>query len=29
MISTARVDKAIDDYWANEDARANNDQDFY
>ena len=28
-ISTARVDKAIDDYWASDDARANDDQDFY
>jgi hypothetical protein len=27
-ISTARVDKAIDDCWANEDARANDNQDF-
>jgi hypothetical protein len=28
-ISTARVDKAIDDYWASDNAQVNDDQDFW
>jgi hypothetical protein len=28
MINTAKVDRAIDDYWASEDTQATDDQDF-